>query len=140
MLLVLLSLLSIAQTVPSVPPPMPIEQYAGDTVLGTSNLPAGFSCLVFDRVVSKDQSELPIREGSPAQFGVRHFMKDQPKAYNPQLIQDALSNGVCQKISGTHYSCHHKNFTVVYDESLNDRCPDGLPLGVLTAYFDKKWR
>jgi hypothetical protein len=88
--------------------------------------------------------DLPLRVGQDdlwlagipfAGFGERHIVQAHGAVPSAEVIDDVLQNGECVSPQFGRFICTLDEAEVVFVREIDPRSGDGLPLGIVSAYF-----
>lgn len=68
-------------------------------------------------------------------FGERHIIDGHGVVPSDEVIDDVLQNGSCSSKAPERFVCTLDEAEVVFLRDVDPRSGDGLPVGILSAYF-----
>lgn len=69
-------------------------------------------------------------------FGIRHITDAHGAVPPPDVIERALHQGTCVSRAPGRFSCTDDEATVALATNVDSRSGDGLPFGIITAFFN----
>jgi len=69
-------------------------------------------------------------------FGVRHIQDAHGAVPPPEVIDNVLQNGTCSSVIPERFTCKTDEATVIFSRNVDIRSGDGLPFGIISAFFN----
>lgn len=69
-------------------------------------------------------------------FGVRHIQDAHGAVPPPEAIDSVLQNGTCNSVIPGRFTCKTEEATIIFSTTVDDRSGDGLPFGIVSAFFN----